>query len=234
MCHSIKVYPAANGDCFLIRIKQEKSIKHIIIDGGKGVLCHRKLKDEFNQLEENNQRVDLLIVTHIDDDHIAGIIKLYQDKKINTSIIDKVWFNSGTLISSEFSGVEISSREIPLNPISGKMSVRQGLTLEKTLQNSDAWRKDLVFSGQQHNLYDITFNILSPNIETLKELNSRWESEIEKLENKKRKKKKMSSSTDYHKTIDELCAEEFDEDTSLFNKSSIAFLLEYENYRMLM
>lgn len=234
MCFSIKVYPAANGDCFLIRIKQQDSIKHIIIDGGKGVICHKKLKEDFNVLEENKQRVDLLVLTHIDDDHIAGILKLYQDKKINTSIIDKVWFNSGTLISNALSGKEISSREIPLNPLTGKMSVRQGLTLERTLQESDTWHKELIVSGKQHNLHNISFKILSPDIDTLKDLNSKWESELDKLENKKKNNKKMSSSTDYHKSIEELCGEEFEEDASLFNKSSIAFLLEYENYRILM
>lgn len=185
-------------------------------------------------MEEKNLRVDLLVITHIDDDHIAGIIKLYQDNEINTSIIDKVWFNSGTLISSEISGIDMCNREIPLNPLSRKMSVRQGLTLERTLQKSDCWHKELVYYGQLHNIEDITFKILSPDIETLKELNIRWDSEIEKIENNSIRKKKMSSNTDYHKTINELCAEEFEEDTSLFNRSSIAFLLEYENYKLLM
>jgi beta-lactamase superfamily II metal-dependent hydrolase len=234
MCISIKVYPAANGDCFLIRIKQKDSLKHIIIDGGKGVICHKKLKEEFYQFEKYKQRVDLLVLTHIDDDHIAGILKLYQDKKINTSIIDKVWFNSGTLISSKLSGEEISTREIPLNPLTGKMSVRQGITLEKTLQDSDTWHKEIIVSGQQHNLHDFSFKILSPDIDTLKDLNSKWESELGKLEEKKKNNKKMSANTDYDKSIEELCEEEFEEDTSLFNKSSIAFLLEYEKYKILM
>lgn len=236
MCNSVKVFPAANGDCFLIRIKEEIGIINIIIDGGKGQLCHSELKDEFIQLEENKQRVNLLIVTHIDDDHIAGIIKLYQDKEINTSIIDKVWFNSGTLISSKLSGVEMSNREIPIifDHASRKMSVRQGMTLEEILEKSDTWHKDLVSSGQIHNLDGITIKILSPNNETLEELNSKWDLEIEKMTKKRSKKRKMASTTDYHKTIDELCAEDFEEDPSLFNKSSIAFLLEYKKYKLLM
>lgn len=236
MCNSIKVFPAANGDCFLIKIKEKTGIKNIIIDGGKGELCHKELKDEFIKIEENEQRVDLLIVTHIDDDHIAGIIKLYEDKEINTSIIDRVWFNSGTLISSNLSGVAKSDREIPISSSyeSKKMSVKQGTTLEGILEKSGTWHKNLLSSGQIHTLGDITLKILSPDIETLKELNSKWDSEIEKMKKKRLKKKKMSSNTDYHKTIDELCAEEFEEDSSLTNKSSIAFLLEYEEYKLLM
>jgi beta-lactamase superfamily II metal-dependent hydrolase len=234
MCNSIKVFPAANGDCFLIRIKDETGYKHILIDGGKGVLCHSNLKKEFKNLEDHKQRIDLLVVTHIDDDHIAGIIKLYQDKKINKSIIDRVWFNSGVLISSELSGEIIRNREIPLNPLSNKMSIRQGLTLERNLQESDSWHKKLILSGQQHKLGEVKFKILSPDKQTLEELNIKWDLEIEKMNSKKRRRKKMSSSTDYHKTIEELFAEEFKEDNSLFNRSSIAFLLEYGNYKLLM
>ena len=234
MCHSIKVFPAANGDCLLIRIKTKDGYKHILIDGGKGVLCHSKLKEEFKYLEEHKQRVDLLVVTHIDDDHIAGIIKLYQDKKINKSIIDRVWFNSGVLISNELSGKTIKNREIPLNPLSKKMSIRQGLTLERTLQESNTWDKKLIITGQQHKLNEINFIILSPDKKTLEELNIKWDSEIDKLNSKKRSRKKMSSNGDYHRTIAELCVEEFNEDKSLFNRSSIAFLLEYGTYKLLM
>jgi len=236
MCNSIKVFPAAHGDCFLLKICGEKSIRYVLIDGGKGELCHKELKAEFVELDKKKQRVDLLIVTHIDDDHIAGIIKLYRDKKINTSIIDKIWFNSGNLISSKLDQIEMSNREFHLNSdhSSKKMSVRQGITLEGVLEETSVWHKDLISSGQLHNLDGITLSILSPDTETLKELNTKWDSEMEKLITKRANNKKMSSTTDYHKTINELSNEEFEEDSSLFNKSSIAFLLEHENCKLLM
>lgn len=234
MCSSIKVFPAANGDCFLVKIKIGTNYKYILIDGGKGVLCHQKLKEEFKYLEENQQQLDLLVLTHIDDDHIAGILKLYQDNKINTSIINKVWFNSGALISSEFSNQVATNREIPLAPLSRKMSVRQGVTLEKRMQASSSWYQKLIFSGQKHLLDDIEIYILSPDVETLKDLNSKWEDEIKKMNAKKAQKRKMSFVTDYHKNFDELCAETFEEDKSVFNRSSIAFLLKYKDYKILM
>lgn len=236
MCNHIKVFPAANGDSFLIRVKDESGIKNIIVDGGKGELCHLMLKNEFKQFEGNNQKVNLLIVTHIDDDHIAGIIKIFKDKNINTSIIDNVWFNSGALITSELNEDEGIDRDLPIktDDSSKKMSVKQGETLEGILEETGVWHKELIFSGQLHKVGGITLRILSPYIKTLQELNNKWDSELKKLEKKRLKKKMMASNTDYHKTINELCSEVFEEDTSLFNKSSIAFLLEYENYRLLM
>jgi len=236
MCKNIKVFPAANGDSFLIRVKDKSGIKNIIIDGGKGEMCHLMWKNEFKQLEGNNQRVNLLIVTHIDDDHIAGIIKLYKDKNINTSIIDKVWFNSGTLISSELNEDEGNNHDFPIisDGSSRKMSVRQGETLEGILEDTGVWHKELISSGQLHKIDGITLRILSPDINTLQELNNKWDSELKKLVKNRLRKKMMASTTDYHKTIEELCSEVFEEDQSLFNKSSIAFLLEYKNYSLLM
>ncbi|MRG87914.1 ComEC/Rec2 family competence protein [Salinibacillus xinjiangensis] len=236
MCKYIKVYPAANGDSFLIRIKDDSDIKNIIIDGGKGELCHLMLKNEFEQMENNNQRVNLLVVTHIDDDHIAGIIKIFKDKKVNTSIIDRVWFNSGTLIASELKGDKGSNFNFPIasDESSRKMSVRQGETLEGILEETGVWHKKLISTGQFYDDDGIILRVLSPDIETLKELNEKWDSELKKIVKKRMKKKMMSSATDYHKSINELAAELFEEDSSLFNKSSIAFLLEHENFRLLM
>ncbi|MDX5475744.1 MAG: MBL fold metallo-hydrolase [Bacillaceae bacterium] len=234
MCISIKVFPAANGDCFLIGIKDDIGIKHILIDGGKGELCHGKLKDQFEWLEKHNLCIDLLVVTHIDDDHIGGILKLFQDKEINNSIINKVWFNSGTLISSKLGGEINRDLSIIPEPQSKEMSVRQGLTFEGLLKETNIWDKNLIYSGQKYNLDTVNIIILSPDNDTLNELNRKWDSEIEKMKMKNKKKRKMASSTDYHKTIDELSFEEFEEDTSLFNKSSIAFILEYQDYKLLM
>lgn len=234
MCNFIKVFPAANGDCFLIKVGSESDYKYILIDGGKGVICHQKLKKEFKSLEEHEQRIDLLVLTHIDDDHIAGILKLYEDEEINTSIIEKVWFNSGTLLSNKLSDVEIAGREIPLPTLSRKMSVRQGKTLEGRLQLSNSWYKELIYTGQKYYLDDIEICILSPDIETLRKLNITWEKEIAKMNVKKAKRKKMSSVTDYHKSFAEFCMGEFEEDKSLFNRSSIAFLLKYKDYKILM
>jgi beta-lactamase superfamily II metal-dependent hydrolase len=231
MTAKIKVFPAANGDSFLISVKN----RNFIIDGGKGELCHNMLVNEIKQIEKSNQIIDLLIVTHIDDDHIAGIIKLYNEKDIDSSIFKKVWFNSGSLISYKLSEEEKKDREIPLNPLSREMSVTQGLTLEKRLHMSDAWEKELICAGYTYNLGEgMTITTLSPDLDTLIELNNKWEVEKERIEEKLKRKRMMSTTNDYDKKVNELFDEDFVEDKSLFNKSSIAFLLEYEGYRVLM
>ncbi|RBW68220.1 ComEC/Rec2 family competence protein [Bacillus taeanensis] len=230
----VKMLPAANGDCFLIKIKDQKD-RNILIDGGKGIVCHHQLKEEFKELKDNNSNIDLLILTHIDDDHISGIIRLYQDEKIDKSIIKDVWFNSGEIISNYLKdNCGKGSRGIVITPISRKMSVRQGMTLEKEIEKNNHWSKDVVISDQIKEIGDMKIKVLSPDLETINDLNDKWERELLRLRKQKSKERKMSFITDYHKSILELNELSFQEDTSIFNKSSIAILLEYERHSLLM
>lgn len=69
-------------DCFYVEIKFDDSTTlNILVDGGKNpnVLIEflkylKKMNDSF--------RIDYIIVTHIDNDHIKGIINLYYNMEI--------------------------------------------------------------------------------------------------------------------------------------------------------
>ena len=83
----IEILQAGTGDC--IWISHNK--KNIVIDGGKSTAA---IKARYAQmpLEEN---IDLLVVTHIDSDHIAGVIALVEmmKEKGETARLKQVWFN---------------------------------------------------------------------------------------------------------------------------------------------
>lgn len=230
----LKVFPAANGDCLLLKLTNNKFNKNILIDGGKGVLCHRKLKRELESIKNNKQYIDLLVLTHIDDDHISGILKVYKDKKIDKTNIKNVWFNSGSLISDTLNGRSDKSRELEIEPTSRKMSVRQGKTLESLLKGNRTWSQYLITSGMKFTFDEVKVIVLSPDLDTLKDLNDKWDKELAKLKEKDRKKREMSYENDYTVPISELIDRPFIEDKSIFNRSSIAFMLEYGNKKILL
>ena len=67
------------GDCFIIEIKGEKAEEEciILVDGRQerqGKLSFDYMKDSI----KNYEKIDYLIITHIDDDHIGGILKLLE------------------------------------------------------------------------------------------------------------------------------------------------------------
>ena len=83
----IEILQAGTGDS--IWVSHNK--KNIVIDGGKSTAAIRARYDKMPQ----GEIIDLLVVTHIDSDHIAGIIALVKHMKENgeTHRLKQVWFN---------------------------------------------------------------------------------------------------------------------------------------------
>ncbi len=65
-----KFLKAGNGDSILISTNRS----NILIDGGTKRTFNIYLKKEIDRLREANQIVDLMVLTHIDSDHIDGLV----------------------------------------------------------------------------------------------------------------------------------------------------------------
>lgn len=225
----LKAFPANHGDSFLISIEEEYTTKNILVDGGTGRQSYRQLKEELQRITDSDQQIDLLIITHCDDDHIKGILDIFQDRKIDKKIIKEVWFNSGSLIAERLEDNLEDNREIPLiiND-SREKSIRQGITLEKELENLNCWSKTLVMAFLEKSIGNAKITVLSPNLIGLDKLNKSWEYEED------RSRQMSSTHCDYLTSMKELLNNEFQEDQRIPNGSSIAFLLEYNNIKILM
>ncbi len=65
------VLPAFHGDCILIKtydLNEDEFI--ILLDGGTSNTFKHSLKDELKSVTH----INLLILTHIDSDHIGGLL----------------------------------------------------------------------------------------------------------------------------------------------------------------
>lgn len=49
----------------------------------------------IDEVRAQGQRVDLLVITHYDYDHIGGVFAMDSD---NWEIVDNVWFNSAQMV----------------------------------------------------------------------------------------------------------------------------------------
>ncbi|WP_215398797.1 AVAST type 1 anti-phage system MBL fold metallo-hydrolase Avs1a [Rheinheimera oceanensis] len=109
----IKMYPACNGDAFLIKAARS----NILVDAGYAQTFDNYISTDLLDLSYKGEKLDLVIVSHIDADHISGIIKFLS---INgTSAVPKlisigdVWHNSlRSLSSAERSEINASDRAI--------------------------------------------------------------------------------------------------------------------------
>lgn len=99
----VKMYSALNGDCFLIR----GGGANFLIDGGYADTFEQHLKPDLLQIAQEGERLDLLIATHIDQDHILGVIALMEANGASSprAIVEvaAVWFNSLRGLAAEVS-----------------------------------------------------------------------------------------------------------------------------------
>jgi len=218
-----KFIKAFNGDCILISTENS----NILIDGGTKRTYNIFLKKEIEGLRDRAKELDLVVLTHIDSDHIDGIVKLLENEKrlfeegeISSSIIKKIWFNAfeKQMFSDDFSND---------TSYSGYKTFREFISnMTEMIDYSDHLSVDNEIDYLLND--EIKIGLLSPNDEKLKKLHNKYEDRIED-------DFLTSYSKDADRTIEELIALPFKKDNSEHNGASIAFILEYQekNYLFL-
>lgn len=87
----ITMLPAQQGDALWIEYGPGDHPHRILIDAGTsptGAVVRQKIED----LPEEDRTFDLFIVTHVDTDHIGGVLKLLSALPAGTTFTE-VWFN---------------------------------------------------------------------------------------------------------------------------------------------
>ncbi|MCT4614457.1 MAG: hypothetical protein N4A49_06240 [Marinifilaceae bacterium] len=233
----IHFFSIGNGDAILIQNEFNSKHTNILIDGGKerNKLRYNKMRNEVLKLIENGAKgnLDLVIVSHSDDDHIGGILNMAEDDKIKP-LIKKYIFHSEKNISDYLEEDYLNKEKYPVNASSKgtvKSSFRQDLELTQILQKSGKWDERINLAGEKINYNNFKLTVLSPTVEKLELLQAHWK--IKKDEYYK--ESGMVKSSDRSKcTFDyDIEFKDFDfdtievtEDNSPVNGASIAFVYE--------
>lgn len=230
----LKSLPAYDGDCFIIKFGEGKDIRNIIVDGGRRKKVVNKLKEELKIIKQAEQCVDLMILTHIDEDHIQGLIKIFEDNEVDKTIIKKVWFNSKELLSKHFTGIEQEDNKLKIHyKENDNISFKQGISFGKLLESLSLSSSNLIYSGQEIKIGEATLNVHSPDLKGLEKLFKEWDKVFPtKITDGTPISKR--SKEDHNKSIDELSISKFVEDKAEANGSSIAFSIEIRGKRLLM
>lgn len=199
----VDMLAADEGDCFLI-IAEKENI-NILIDGGTAKTYHRVLKPKLQELNRLGKCIDLLVVTHIDDDHIGGILELLKENASDSESkiikIKNIWHNSYRHL--QFAGksrigkeekqilsqyVTAGSAQDNLTEWAGskKISVKQGTTLAALiLAGKYYWNQQFngnaVCSDPGNCIFlrkDCRITVLTPDREALNKLAGMWKKEL--------------------------------------------------------
>ncbi|HZK93141.1 MAG TPA: MBL fold metallo-hydrolase [Prolixibacteraceae bacterium] len=207
----IKILKAGTGDSILIHHKKY----NIVIDGGNE---SKYLLSEIDEIFKNEEILNLLIITHHDDDHIKGIIDLLKhinENNYNKDIkfVEKVIFNSPRLVLGKISKNE-----------SNLLSYKQAYEVEELLiRINTEWKQ--YKEGESIAFEDLRIDILSPTIEDL-EVYSLQNGVYLTSDNRCDWKSPMSILDKY--------MDDDSQDKSIPNKSSIVIRIECEDKRVLL
>lgn len=230
----LKILQADHGDSIVISGMLDGKHRNILIDGGPAQTFEvqnipRSLQLYLNEVKVQSQSIDLLVLTHVDDDHIGGLLAGFNKYGYLTEMTKEVWFNSGKLIFKHFDMKMDESNLVSLKNSSGNnTSTGQGVKLEDQLVDKAIWSHPLIKAGDEINRFGCQFKILSPSLPQLKKLLTKWEKENPSSNT-------AAQKNDYQQSFKQLLkADKFKEDKSIHNGSSLAFIFEAQGKSLLL
>ena len=272
MSINVLSFKAENGDAFLIKFDNGQNI---LIDMGMPKTYENEIRQELIELKEAEQKIDLLIISHIDEDHIGGAIKFLEENKNNEIIeISEIWHNSYKHLQFEKAKVlevkedtlsilkSIIKQNQTTNQLNGvqNISCKQGSSLSSLIYKYNySWNTTFANSAifienkSEVIIGGLKFIFLSPTQEKLKKLSKKWLQELSKkkysfeisdeeifddafefymkfLQDTDIKISSISSKKNLN--FEELSEIE-EKDNSMTNGSSLAFIIEYKNKKLL-
>lgn len=210
----IKVYQVRCGDCTYIRYNDDEFEINIFVDAGYSDTYSKTYRNDVLEILKRGKKIDLFIVTHIDQDHISGLKPFL--KEFGIDLINSFWFNH----AEKF--------DYPANKQEFKISTKQGISLRDYAHKNSKVFIEIVAPAVFYLAKDVKITILSPNQKSLNDFKEKW------IRNERQIEYAISSSkNDYDKDFDELLLNKIYEDDDVTNGSSIAFLLSVSEFNCL-
>jgi len=225
--------PADDGDCLLVQATTAAgAATTIMIDGGRG-RSYATWKPYLERLLGDRQVVDLLVVTHIDADHIEGVLSFLKDPKRNV-VVSEVWFNGHAQV------LAVQQRQADIETFSPK----QADDLSRTLKDLGiTWNRlvaggpicrDTVEEPVSIGLFEIS--VVTPSGTKLAAVASRWDALIAEASNTNAVTAPSGLEVFGAPTIDveELAASRDIPDRAAPNGSSIGLFIRANGHKMLL
>jgi beta-lactamase superfamily II metal-dependent hydrolase len=235
----LHVIQAEHGDCFLAEYRSQGPSRSILIDGGPSQTYANHLKYALHDRVSETGRLDLIVISHIDNDHISGVVSLLKNlrmdrrRSLSGSLrIDRIWHNS--LVKAIGIKSDIASRTLDLASKADNAGLLHNLSdaamrgfaqgdqvsklaADVGIQVNAGFREGLLLRENAPTpwpMEDMSIWILGPNRQSLERLQWEW---FEWLK---------------EKTAKPITRERID--TSIPNLSSIMLLLEAGERRILL
>jgi len=229
----VEMLPAREGDCLWIRYGDVEAPRQILIDGGR-LGTFRDIKDRLMELPADQREFELLVITHVDRDHIEGALAMLEDPDLEL-IFKEVWFNG----YDHLRGGELET-----------FGAVQGEKLTTALlRRKERWNAS--FNGGPVKIPDegdlpqirlaggLRLTLLSPDTDKLAKLLPQWETECEEaglLPGIEARRSELEGLETFGGVpdVEKLVVKPLKSDTTRPNGTSIALLAEYDDIRVVL
>lgn len=228
----IHLLPSAYGDAILIEYGTTEHPSYILMDGGP-YYNFENLAAGIKRVTPSLRKLELLVVTHVDIDHIDGMVRLLNQEKLPFTV-DEIWFNGFNQIKhlippdvlgylqGDYLSMLIKDLNIPQNV----QHFGGGAIAVSDYQNLPTF---ILPGGME-------ITLLSPGIDLLTRQAIDWENESKWINDLVGLRDKFEDDTRYSDLgvlgdeidISDLQNAAEAPDKSLANESSIAFIGTYE------
>lgn len=247
MSLELRFLPAEDGDAIWVRWGEFPG-HQLLIDMGRES-TGKAIRETLEALPPDRRRFHLLVVTHVDGDHIGGVLSGLADAGPLAGLaFDDVWFNGWPHLHGEAvprPGDRSRPGLEPMGPVQGER-----LTDWLTGPWNEAFDRGPVERSSSLPARELPgglhLTVLGPTRSRLERLAPKWETEVaraieegklparrsglERLGRAKPVEPELGSWTDLHELADTLS----DPDDSEANGTSICLLLEWERRRVLL
>ena len=271
----VKSFKAKNGDAFLLSFDNGQNI---MIDMGLPETYNDEIKNDILKIKDKNEILDLLIITHIDEDHIGGALEFITDNQDNKIIkVNEVWHNSYKHLQFDKEKVKYIDKNslsllnsiilqntstVAVNGVQN-ISCKQGSSLASLLykynyswntlfQNNAILTEDCL-TVKSLPQSEINIIILSPNKNKLSKLSNKWLKELKSkkyafeisdeeifddalefyMKYEQDNNYSTSNISSKNKCNFEILSKVEERDSSVTNGSSISFIIEYKDKKIL-
>jgi Metallo-beta-lactamase superfamily len=215
----IEALPAEDGDCLWVEWDHLGGMRRMLVDGGRSTRdkLPAGLAERFARQPRDQRYFDLVVCTHIDIDHIGGLLALFAQPPDGFAVGD-VWFNGRPQLRSDLLGPAhgdelsdlLGTRSVPWNRIFGGSAAV--VTSQPALP---AVR-----------LPGLTITLLSPTWNRLDGLARVWPAVTRQLRTAEPEQTDILGDRDAGLALRDLARAPYVADRSAANGSSIAFVAE--------
>ncbi len=256
---TLEALEAAHGDSLILHYGPPKTPRFIVIDGGPKGIFKKSLGPRLKEIQTKRGgsvlEIRLLMVSHIDDDHITGVLDLTRmlcDLKDHSAPLPydilTLWHNSfddvaGKIRASVGAEARALATAKPKTADGAAIiaSVAQGRQLRLDADtlglNMNSGFDDLLLFGANTKALNmgagLRFTVLGPRQAELDALEGKWQKEVKTLLEKKKAKKGGGSGAELSAADLQALAADF-VDESIHNLSSVVVLAELAGKRILL